>query len=155
MDKKRIAEVTKKMLDEVHFRNMIVKFKDMNKVQGRKASVPYVGVFWVDLDTGKVYADKSALRDAEDYGDFKIHSAIHYETWRKVRKMNPAWAGMEYEDVPRGRVVYLKDPHNPKFIVFVAKQCKKKNIMDAIVNEFELPSGTYEFDFTDKHYVIR
>ena len=142
------------MLEEVHLRNMIAKYKDMNKAQGRKASIPYVGVFWVDLKSAEVYADKSSLKDAVNYGDFKIHSANHYETWRAVRRQNPAWAEMEYEDVPRGRVVYVKDPHKPKFIVYTAKQCKKKNIMNAIVREFELPSGSYEFDFSDEHYEL-
>jgi hypothetical protein len=144
----------KVLLEEISLLNRIAKFKDINLARTRVASVPEVGVFWVDTATGKVYADKSPLNDADDVGTAKIHTRGHYDVWRQVQVKNPKWKGSEYEDVPRGRVVYFKDPQNPKFIVYTNKILGKSKFMKAIAAEFNLPYGYYDFDFTDDHYVL-
>ena len=147
-------ETAKQLLSEIHVFNMIAKYKDINKANTRRASVPEVGIFWVDLDTNKVFADKTSLRDADDMGPFKIHPRGHYEVWKKMIPKNPKWRGQEYEDIPRGRVVYDKNPKNPRFVVFMAKECNKGSVKSAVASEFNLPAGHYVFDFTDEHYEL-
>jgi len=142
------------MLDEVHLRNMIARFRDINLAERKVAVMPHVGIFWVDLDTGKVYSETTSMRDAEGYGDFKIHERSHYEAWRQIVMQNPKWKGMEYEDVPRGRVVYRKDPKKPEFIVYMPRQLNGGKVKGAIRSEFGLPSSHTRFDLTDEHYEL-
>jgi hypothetical protein len=151
----RDAQSAKVLLEEVHIANMVDKYTEINLRNRKVAAVPEVGIFWVDIQAKKVYAEKTRLPDADDMGGFKIHLRGHYEAWGAISKQNPKWRGVEYEDIPRGRVIYVKDPHNPKFIVYTNKQVKGKTaLQNAIASEFNLPSGHYEFDFTDEHYEI-
>lgn len=150
----RNAETAKVLLEEVHLTNMVAKYQDINLKSRKVAAVPEVGIFWVDIPGKKIYADKTPLPDADDMGAFKIHTRGHYEVWDSVSRKNPKWRGMEYEDIPRGRVVYSKSPEGPKFIVFANKQANKTLFKNLIASEFNLPAGHYEFDFTDEHYEI-
>ena len=155
MPKKLTAKQAERaMLDEVHLRNMIARFKAENLSRRKVAAIPSVGIFWYDQDTGKVYSEMTSMRDAEGYNDFLIHEGAHYDAWRKVVSQNPKWKGTEYEDVPRGRVVYRKDPKKPEFIVFAARELNKARSKNAIMGEFSLPHSHTRFDFTDEHYEL-
>lgn len=56
------------------------------------------------------------LSDAEHYGEVLTHPGGHYEYWEAMKQRGPAWLRArnlsaellrtEYEDWPRGRVVY-------------------------------------------------
>jgi hypothetical protein len=142
------------LLEEISMLNRVSAFRDINLKHRRRASVPEVGVFWIDVATAKVYADKTRLPDADDNGVAKMHPLGHYDVWKKIQAQNPKWRGMEYEDIPRGRVVYLKDPHHPKFVVFTNESVKTAKLKNAIAAEFNLPTGYYEFRFDDDHYQI-
>jgi len=156
MARKRLTakEEERILLREIHLRNMIAKFQDMNLAERKIAAIPEVGIFWVDLDTGKVYSESTSLRDAEGYGNFKIYDGSHYESWKKVVSQNPKWRGMEYEDIPRGRVVYKMDAKKPEFIVFMARELNDAKTKRAITSRFNLPSSQTRFDFTDEHYEL-
>ena len=97
MDKQEL-----KMLEEVALRNAISIFRRRSK----KAATPEVGIFWID-GTGTMFAESVSLREAVDYGEFKIFDGSHIDLWDKAVSANPQWRGLEYEEVPRGRVVYL------------------------------------------------
>jgi hypothetical protein len=124
-------------------------FRAENKSRTRKASIPILGIFWVD-DNGNLYSEGVTLRDAEDYGNFKIYGGDHYSSWSKAVSRFPQWRDMEYDEVPRGRVVYKKDPKNPEFIVSMKKKSGKHK--SKIMSRFDLPMGHVRFDFTDEHY---
>lgn len=134
-----------KMLDEVALRNAISNFRKRSKT----ASIPEVGIFWIDK-TGVMFSEGISLRDAEDYGEFKIFDGTHIDLWDKAVRANPMWRGLEYEEISRGRVVYRKDPKKPEFIVYMPKQIAK--FKGKVVSRFELPRGSVRFDFTDEHY---
>lgn len=151
----RMAIGQKELMEEISLHNRICQYQDINKKnRPRKASMPEVGVFWVDTATGKVYASKTILREALDTGPCKIHPHGHMDVWNQIAVKNPKWRGVQYEDIPRGRVVYIKDPHNPKFSVVMAKELKAAKFKSAVTNAFSLPAGHVEFDFTDPHYEI-
>jgi len=133
------------VIQEVALRNAIAKFRAMSK----KAAIPEVGIFWVD-GVGVIYAESISLREADDYGEFRIYLGNHYDSWDKAVRANPQWQGLEYEDVPRGRVLYRKDPKKPEFIVYLPKQILK--FKNKVVSRFNLPSGHTIFDTTDDHY---
>lgn len=156
MSRKRLTakEEARSLLREIHLRNMIAKFRDMNMEERKVAAIPEVGIFWVDLDTGKVYSESTSLRNSEEYGNFKIYGGSHYDSWGKVKTKNPKWKRVEYEDVPRGRVVYRQDPKKPQFIVFMARELNDSKIKRAIKSRFNLPSSQTKFDYTDEHYEL-
>lgn len=140
-------EAARKMLEEVALRNAIAKFCAASK--GKTAAIPEVGVFWI-ADDGTMFHESVSLRDAEDYGDFKIFGGCHYDLWRKAVRANPQWRDKEYENVPRGRVVYRRHPKTPHFIVYLPKRLLKYR--GKVVSTFHLPSAYVRFDTTDEHY---
>jgi len=114
----------------------------------------YVGIFWIDLmsKTGpQIYAIRISLKDADRYGKFNIYPRSHYEEWYKIQKMNHRWKGMEYEDIPRGRVAY--DRECKKFLVLLGRKFKEeKAVLDRIILEFALSRNQIIWDFDDEHY---
>ena len=139
--------------EEIHFRNLVAKYIEINRQTRRIASAPCVGIFWVDTKKANVYSDKSKIRDADEYGGFKIHKRCHYEAWGHIQQENPQWKGVQYEDIPRGRVTF--DIKQSKFIVTMCPMLNKPKFKDAVVEEFDLPHGHYEFDFDDEHYELQ
>ena len=134
------------MLEEVALRNAISKFRATSK---KKAAIPELGIFWID-DSGTMFSESISLRDAPDYGECKIFEGSHFELWSKAVRSNPKWRDKEYEEIPRGRVVYRKDPHKPEFIVYLPKRISKYK--NKVIDRFNLPSGHVRFDMSDEHY---
>lgn len=140
-------ESERKMLEEVALRNAIAKFRDKSK----KKAIPRVGIFWIDY-SGTMFAESISLRDAVDYGDCRVFDGSHYDLWSKAVSANPEWRGKEYEEVPRGRVAYRRDPKKPVFIVYLPRQLVKYK--NRVMSAFELPSDFVRLDTTDEHYRI-
>ena len=134
-----------KVLEEVAFRNALAKFRAASKTK----AIPELGIFWID-DSGTMFAESISLRDAPDYGECKIFEGSHFEVWSKAVRANPKWRGKEYEEIPRGRVVYKKDPKKPEFIVYLPKRLGKYK--KKVIDRFNLPSGHVRFDMSDEHY---
>ena len=72
--------------------------------------------------------------------------------WDKVVRATPKWKGLEYEDVPRGRVLWEAGTggKDNKFIVYLPKELLK--FKSKIISQFNLPSGQTKFDTSDEHY---
>ena len=79
----------------------------------------FVGIFWGIPGPDRSWTfltDTTFLAEAEPYGDFLTHPRGHYDVWSKWQKQSDAELsrqGMpaailhhEYEDFPRGRIVY-------------------------------------------------
>jgi hypothetical protein len=76
----------------------------MHKGERTQPTVPNVGIFWV---LGKrILIDGTPITDAESYSDFKIHDRGHDKVWEGYQKAAVVSEDLEYEDVPRGRVMY-------------------------------------------------
>lgn len=135
----------REMLQEMALRNAIAMFRARSKT----ASIPEVGIFWID-SKGTMFSQSVSLRDAEDYGDFKVFGGSHYDIWKRAVLANPQWQGLEYEEIPRGRVVYEKDPKHPEFVVYMPKQIVK--FKGKVIGKFNLPAGHIRVDTTDEHY---
>lgn len=145
----------RKLCAEIYLRNMISRFRDINLAAHGKAITPFVGIFWMDLQELKVYSDKTPLGDAEDYGNFKVHRRGHYDAWVNAVLLNPKWKGMEYEDIPRGRVVFERNLKKSRFQVYLCPSCKDSvGIRSEIIREFKLPEGYFVFRYDDEHYEL-
>ena len=139
----------KKMLEEVALKNAVIQFRHENLAKTKVASTPEVGLFWCDL-SGNLYSESVPLPQAEEYGEFKISDKAHFDNWDKAVRANPKWKGLEYEEIPRGRVVYKIDPKKPEFIVYLPKVLLK--FKSKILARFNLPVGHVRFDTSDEHY---
>jgi hypothetical protein len=113
-----------------------------------------VGIFW--LLGNRLIFDTSPLGEAEPYGDCLDHAAGHFKHWTRLQRDGVVPRDIEYDDPPRGRVIFNK---TTKRFMFYADQCirKKKSVVKEIMNAMCLP--VRETDITlegrDSHYRCR
>jgi hypothetical protein len=123
------------------------------------ASSPRVGIYWlVDTPTGqtRLLSSSCTLDNAESYGDFLVFGPGHYEIWDQWReKSNPdittrtvarQW---EYEDWPRGRVLY--DRVKDCFILYADRKLMQAETLKKIQEHFRLPRARVLIE-GDLHY---
>jgi hypothetical protein len=63
-----------------------------------------VGIFW--LVDGRLIVDDSPLSEAVPYGDCLTHRTGHIDFWTEQQRLGTVPRDVEYEEHPRGRVVY-------------------------------------------------
>ena len=117
----------------------------------------FVGIFWGISEAGDAWAlltDATPLAEAEPYGDFLTHPRGHYETWERWKEQGSpipadksvakAMTEHEYEDFPRGRIVY--EAKTRRFIIYADRKLQGPSTMAAIVEAFKL---------TNRNFVVR
>ncbi len=120
---------------------------------------PAVGIFW--LVDGALLIDRSTLDEAEPYGDCLTHAAGHYQRWQQWQTLGPARLGgrgfpaqiawTEYDDWPRGRVVYEKPTQH--FVLYADRRLQKPAIIDALKVGFGLNAAELKVIVrSDSHY---
>jgi hypothetical protein len=110
--------------------------------------VPHVGIFW--LLNGKLIIDSTPLDEAEPYGDHLTHSRSHIDVWEQWRLSAKVPRESEYEEFPRGRVMY--NTKTQRFTL-LADRCilRDKDVVSRIISELHLP-GENTDKGTDEHY---
>lgn len=133
----------------------------MNEVAGSHATGA-VGIFWVLSQPGgplSVLADLVPFAQGELYGEFLTYGG-HYTYWEVMAQLGsgelrrrglataPVWS--EYEEWPRGRVVY----HQPtkRFVVYADRKLWGQPILDLVLVRFGLQRGDFDLR-SDPHYV--
>ena len=113
----------------------------------RRRKEPQVGIFWVVK--GNLLIDGTPLSQAEPYGDHLTHARGHAEVWEQFQQKGLVFPEMEYEEVPRGRVMYHT---KTKRFLLLADRCilRDKVIVSKIMSELKLSRGTETG--TDEHY---
>ena len=125
------------------------------------SSAASVGIFWfVQLEDEHLAMPlrTSLLKEAEEYGDCLTFAEGHYETWQAWREgvlcLNPPSSELhraivlsEYEEWPRGRVVYERTP--AYFVVYADRQSFPHQ--SRILEAFRLPAERTRM-LTDSHY---
>jgi hypothetical protein len=106
-----------------------------------------VGIFWVFQDM--LLPGTFALSEGVEYGDAINGATDHVHCWPKFQESHPALSDVEYQDVPRGRVLFMK-PHR-QFHVYMDKVLHTQKIKRALMKEFQLPAVGTKF-LTDAHY---
>jgi hypothetical protein len=123
-------------------RSLVVKSKP-----AQVAESPCVGIFWVF--EGKLLAYTCAPSDGID-NEWSINGQHdHVDYWPTFQRQHPSLRNIEYEDVTRGRVLFLKKP--PTFCVYMDKRLHKPAIKKLILAGFNLPPKQTKF-LTDPHY---
>jgi len=123
--------------------------KQQRMAADRQAGKPCVGIFWGVLVNGKptIIDDVTPLGEAEDYGDCKTHSRDHWSVWEALKK-HLGLQG-EYEDWPRGRVVY--NARTQRFVVYLDRSLDSPNFRNTILRTFSLLAVNTDFSY-DEHY---
>ena len=122
--------------------------KSAQRTRSARIMEPRVGIFW--LVNQNVLIDTTLLSAAEEYDHFKIHSGNHISVWENFQQNGTAPREMEYEEAPRGRVMY--NAKGQRFTL-LADKCilKDKRIVSKIMSEMSLPSKNTDKG-TDSHY---
>jgi hypothetical protein len=113
-----------------------------------KATEPQVGILW--LVDGKLIVASTALSMAEDYGAFKVHPGDHCSVWEKLQRGGAVPVDVEYEECPRGRVMY--DVKARRFSLLVDRCIlRDKRMVTTILTTMKLPRNDTDIG-TDSHY---
>ena len=80
------------------------KSKVSDTVNNPTTPEPSVGIFWLFRD--RLIIDATPLSKAELYGSALGHPTSHIDHWTRLQRTRAVPAEIEYEEPPRGRVVY-------------------------------------------------
>jgi hypothetical protein len=111
--------------------------------KGAKKSVgspePHVGIFW--LVNGCSLFDSTPLSEAEPHAGYLGHAPSHIDVWAQFQRLGKAPRESEYEECPRGRVIF--DSASETFTL-LADKCilSRKDLIQKIREEFHLPKKT-------------
>jgi hypothetical protein len=107
-----------------------------------------VGIFW--LFQNRVILDASLLSAAEAYGDCLNHHLSHIDYWAQHQLLGDLPRDIEYEEYPRGRVVFHTKTRRYSFC---ADRCilRKKSIVSRIMKAMHLTAAMTDV-LTDSHY---
>jgi hypothetical protein len=109
-----------------------------------------IGVFWIFEN--KIFLETQKLEDIKSMNGFKDSDLSHYKVWDKVKNQHPKFYLYEYEDIPRGRVVYNIEEN--QFIIYCNKNTLKEEISKRLIlDKFQLLSENSIFK-EDEHYRI-
>jgi hypothetical protein len=112
------------------------------------AREPQVGICW--LIGGKLVIDSTGLSNAESYGAFKVYPGDHCSVWENLQRVHVVPADAEYEEFPRGRVMY--DTKTRRFRL-LADRCilKDRGVVTKIIASMNLPRKHMDIG-ADDHY---
>lgn len=111
-----------------------------------------VGIFWVRKNN-TLLGVSEPVEDSLNYGGFATYSNDHIRVWKKLKNdinAPKSWRYSEYEEVPRGRVVF--DLKKKAFVIYgpshlVGDAAFKKNAL----SYFNIPASSASFK-SDPHY---
>lgn len=110
-----------------------------------------VGIFW--LVEGRLIIDSTPLSEAEPYGDCLTHCNGHIDYWTEQQLLGELPLGVEYEEHPRGRVVF--NSKTQRFSLY-ADRCilRRKSVVKQIMKAMCLPESLTEVctDGREGHY---
>jgi len=107
-----------------------------------------LGIFW--LYQNKIYLQSIAVDNVQPINGFIDSDFAHYKVWDEVSKQHKDFYLYEYEDIPRGRVVY--DIGNTQYIVYANQDIiNSKKEKALIIEAFELKNKKVVFKY-DEHY---
>jgi len=108
-----------------------------------------VGIFWFITST-EILQDSVPLSEGHDDGDFINGPSGHYVYWESLKTCIPSLIGIEYDRVPRGRVIYSK--LDGTFLVYGSKaMMSDRKMRQLILNDFSLEASNVRF-IADDHY---
>ena len=109
---------------------------------------PQIGIFWVF--EGRLLKASSPVAAGIDSPVSVDSRYDHIAFWSVLQIRNLALRSLQYDQVPRGRILFLKE--KGRFCVYMDKKLRTARIKRMILEAFALPAGKTVF-ITDGHYV--
>ena len=127
---------------------LMLKSKANDTVRNSATPEPCVGIFW--LFDGKLVINATPISKAELYGSALGHPTSHIDHWTQLQQTGVVPAEVEYEEPPRGRVVF--DQRERRFHL-LADKCilGRRDVVGQIMNAMHLPPGKTT-EGRDEHY---
>lgn len=109
-----------------------------------------IGIFWFYDNKVIGIAHDFSLKEADSIGliDSKY---THVDYWEMLRRQLPELKDREYEQLPRGRVIF--DTNKNKAIIYIDETLLKRRKVNEILNFFDLDFTSVVLR-TDSHYKI-
>jgi len=112
------------------------------------ASSPRIGIFWYYKKKLLTYSLPAA--EVEEQSGFVDVDAGHCDVWPTFQKLDQDLKQYEYEELPRGRVLY--DSGKGKYKVYTSNATiQAKGFQELILQTFNLPAHGTIFE-SDLHY---
>ena len=109
-----------------------------------------LGVFW--FYENDLYFKTVEKNIISSINGFKDSDFSHYQEWNKISAQNKDFYLFEYEDIPRGRVVY--DVENQQYIAYANNDTINSNeVKSLVIDAFNLKEDKVLFKY-DEHYKI-
>jgi len=131
--------------------------------RGKELPVGDIGIFWVYR--GRLLPLPTPVHEGEQRAGKRDSPLAHSQEWQRVvrryRAELPALTVLEYDEVPRGRIVF--DEMQSRFIVYMddmlftdvdPKKGPRQDVRDALASAFSLHDQQVIFR-TDPHYDTR
>lgn len=127
---------------------MTLKSKVNDTVNNPATPEPHVGIFWLFRD--RLIIDSTPLSIAEPFGNALGHSTGHIDYWASLQQTGAIPAEVEYEEPPRGRVVY--DQREQRYHLY-ADKCilARRDVVGRIMDGLHLPPNKTT-EGRDEHY---
>jgi hypothetical protein len=106
-----------------------------------------IGIFWWYDET--LLASVCHVDEGEVAGGTVDSKFNHVGSWPALQKRHPRLRKLEYDDMPRGRVIYVRK--SKKFRVLMDKALFQPHIKAVIMAWFGLAKSQTSF-LTDEHY---
>jgi hypothetical protein len=120
----------------------------MTKKKHKPRTAPQVGIiFFFD---GKLWIESTPVEKAGNYGECKIHDGNHVDFWERLISEGLVPQDDEYQNIPRGRVVFNQSSGRYQLLL---DRCilRRKKIVAAIKRQMGLPLKRTDIS-TDSHY---
>ena len=126
----------------------MLKSKVNDTVNNPTTPEPSVGIFWLFRD--RLILDATPISKAEAYGTALTHPTGHIDYWARLQQTGAVPAEVEYEEPPRGRVVY---DGRERCFHLLADKCilGRRDVVGRIMDGLHLPPGKTT-EGRDEHY---
>ncbi len=107
-----------------------------------------IGIFWIDVGTDAIIKFSTPWTDA--VGDRDIYDVgVTHSTYWEQNRARYGYPDLEYEELPRGRVIYKKKVN--KFTIYLNSRLGAKKYKSMILDAFKLDRANTVF-CRDDHY---
>lgn len=112
--------------------------------------LPHIGIFWIYKS--QIYLKSIQIDNIKPIDGFIDSDFAHYLVWDKISAQNSDFYLYEYEDIPRGRIVY--DVKDRRYIVYSNEDIiNSEEARNLIIEAFHLDNDRVLFQY-DMHYKI-
>lgn len=116
----------------------------------KKARIsPQTGIYWV-IDGDVVEISQDAHEQTWQAG-FKDSPYDHITYWPKIQSAYPNLKHLDYDEVPRGRVIAVEPDTYRVFIP--TEEAGNTSLINKIIRTFQLPRNKVQIIDDDPHYV--